>query len=187
MKKFFKITGITLVVLIVLAFLIPVVFKKQIQRLVKKEINKSINAKVDFSDVKLSLFKHFPKVAIVIEDLTIIGLNEFSEDTLLAAKKVDASAGLFNVLKGKDIKLYGLFFDSPRIHALMNADGNANWDIAKASSDTTGGVDTSASVFQLTLKKYEINNGYLLFEDKRANTYTELTELTHSGSGDLTA
>ena len=69
----------------------------------------------------------------------------------------------------------------------MNADGNANWDIAKASSDTTGGVDTSASVFQLTLKKYEINNGYLLFEDKRANTYTELTELTHSGSGDLTA
>jgi len=187
MKKFFKITGITLVVLIVLAFLIPVVFKKQIQRLVKKEINKSINAKVDFSDVKLSLFKHFPKVAIVIEDLTIIGLNEFSEDTLLAAKKVDASAGLFNVLKGKDIKLYGLFFDSPRIHALMNADGNANWDIAKASGDTTGGADTSASVFQLTLKKYEINNGYLLFEDKRANTYTELTELTHSGSGDLTA
>lgn len=187
MKKFFKITGITLVVLIVLAFLIPVVFKKQIQRLVKKEINKSINAKVDFSDVKLSLFKHFPKVAIVIEDLTIIGLNEFSGDTLLAAKKVDASAGLFNVLKGKDIKLYGLFFDSPRIHALMNADGNANWDIAKASSDTTGGVDTSASAFQLTLKKYEINNGYLLFEDKQANTYTELTDLTHSGSGDLTA
>jgi len=187
MKKFFKITGITLVVLIVLAFLIPVVFKKQIQRLVKKEINKSINAKVDFSDVKLTLFKHFPKVAIVIEDLTIIGLNEFSEDTLLAAKKVDASVGLFNVLKGKDIKLYGLFFDSPRIHALMNADGNANWDIAKASGDTTGGADTSASVFQLTLKKYEINNGYLLFEDKQANTYTELTDLYHSGSGDLTA
>ncbi|MEO5948377.1 MAG: AsmA family protein, partial [Chitinophagaceae bacterium] len=187
MKKFFKITGITLVVLIVLAFIIPVVFKKQIQRLVKKEINKSINAKVDFSDVKLSIFKHFPKVAIVIEDLTIIGLNEFSADTLLTAKKVDASAGLFNVLKGKDIKLYGLFFESPRIHALMNADGKANWDIAKASSDTTGNTDTSASAFQLTLKKYEISDGYLLFKDDRANTYTELTELNHTGSGDLTA
>lgn len=187
MKKFFKITGITLVVLIVLAFLIPVVFKKQIQRLVKKEINKSINAKVDFSDVKLSLLKHFPRVTIVINDLSIVGLNEFSTDTLIAAKKVDASAGLFNVLKGKDIKLNGLYFDSPRIHALMNADGKANWDIAKASGDTTGGSDTSASAFQLTLKKYEINNGYLLFEDKQANTYTELTDLTHSGSGDLTA
>jgi hypothetical protein len=36
MKKTLRITGITLLVLIVLAFLIPVVFKKQILALVKK-------------------------------------------------------------------------------------------------------------------------------------------------------
>src|ERR1043165_7511205 len=70
MKKALKITGITLLTLLVLAFLIPVVFKKQIQRLVKKEINKNLVAKVDFSDVKLSLFRHFPRVGIVIKDLT---------------------------------------------------------------------------------------------------------------------
>lgn len=187
MKKFFKITGITVIILIVLAFLIPVVFKKQIQRLVKKEINKSINAKVDFSDVKLSLLKHFPKVTIVIKDLSIVGTNEFTADTLLSAKKVDASAGLFNVLKGKDIKLHGLYLNSPRIHALMNADGKANWDIAKSSSDNSPDNDTTASAFKMTLKHYEINNGYLLYKDERANTYTEFKDLDHSGSGDLTA
>ncbi len=187
MKKFLKITGITLVVLIALAFLIPVIFKKQIQTLVKKEINKSINAKVDFSDVKLSLLKHFPKVTIVIKDLSIVGLNEFSADTLIAAKKVDASAGLFNVLKGKDIKLHGLYFDSPRIHALVNAEGKANWDIAKASGDTTDNADTSASEFKMTLKKYEINNGYLVYKDEQANTFIEVEDLDHEGSGDLTA
>jgi hypothetical protein len=187
MKKFFKISGITLVVLIVLAFLIPVVFKKQIQSLVKKEINKSINAKVDFSDVKLSLLKHFPKVTIVITDLSIVGLNEFSADTLVAAKKVNASAGLFNVLKGKDIKLHGLYFDSPRIHALVNNEGKANWDIARAKGDTTNNADTSASEFKMTLKKYEINNGYLLYKDDLANTFIEAENLYHEGSGDLTA
>jgi hypothetical protein len=52
-KKFLKITGISIVTIILLLLLIPVVFKKQIQALVKREINKSINAVVDFKDVKL--------------------------------------------------------------------------------------------------------------------------------------
>jgi anionic cell wall polymer biosynthesis LytR-Cps2A-Psr (LCP) family protein len=55
LKKILKITGITLLVLIAAAFLIPIIFKKQITSLVKKEINKSLTAVVDFKDVSLSL------------------------------------------------------------------------------------------------------------------------------------
>ena len=186
MKKVLKITGITLIVLIALAFIIPVVFKKQIQALVKKEINKSINAKVEFSDVKLSLFRHFPRVGIIITDLSIVGINEFSDDTLIAAKKVDAAAGLFSVLKGKDIKVSGITIESPRIHALVTKEGKMNWDIAKAGTDTSN-TDTTASAFKMTLKKYEINNGYLEYKDDQANTYVEVQDFDHEGSGDLTA
>ena len=186
MKKVLKITGITLIVLIALAFIIPVVFKKQIQALVKKEINKSINAKVEFSDVKLSLFRHFPRVGIIITDLSIVGINEFSSDTLIAAKKVDAAAGLFSVLKGKDIKVSGITIESPRIHALVTKEGKMNWDIAKAGTDTSN-TDTTASAFKMTLKKYEINNGYLEYKDDQANTYVEVQDFDHEGSGDLTA
>ena len=187
MKKILKITGITLLVLIVLAFLIPVVFKKQIQALVKKEINKGLNAKVDFTDVSLSLIRHFPRVGIVIEDLSIVGLNEFAADTLISAKKVDASAGLFNVLKGKDIKISGVTLESPRIHALVNKEGKMNWDIAKESTDTSSNTDTSASEFKMTLKKYEIDNGYLLYRDEVANTFSEISQFNHTGRGDFTA
>ncbi|TMI61432.1 MAG: hypothetical protein E6H07_19555 [Bacteroidetes bacterium] len=187
MKKILKITGISLLVLIALAFLIPVIFKKQIQALVKKEINKSLNAKIDFSDVSLSLIRHFPKVAIVIEDLSIVGLNEFSADTLISAKKVNATAGLFNVLKGKDIKISDVSVKSPRIHALVNKQGKMNWDIAKESTDTTSNTDTSASAFKMTLKKYEIDNGYLLYRDEVANTFSEITQFDHKGRGDFTA
>ncbi len=186
MKKVLKITGFTLLVLIALAFIIPVVFKKQIQALVKKEINKSLNAKVDFSDVKLSLFRHFPKMGIVIEDFTIVGLNEFANDTLIAAKKIDAAAGLFSVLKGKDIKVSGITIESPRIHALVTKEGKMNWDIEKVSSDTNN-TDRLATAFKMTLKKYEINDGYLLYRDDQANTFIEAENLDHEGSGDLTA
>ncbi|MEO7924950.1 MAG: AsmA-like C-terminal region-containing protein [Chitinophagaceae bacterium] len=187
MKKTLKIIGISLATLLLIAFLIPVVFKKQIKALVKKEINKSIDAKVDFTDVKLSLFRNFPKVAIVVEDLTIVGINEFVNDTLIATKKLNASAGLFSVLRGKNIKISGISIDAPRIHALVNKEGKANWDIFRQKNDTTNDGDTSISEFKMSLKKYEINNGYLLFHDEKANTYTEWKDFDHEGSGNLAA
>ncbi len=187
MKKALKITGITLLVLLVLAFLIPVVFKKQIKALVKREINKSLTAKVDFSDVKLSLFRHFPKVGIVIKDLTIVGQDEFAADTLISVKRADASAGLFSVLRGKNIKVSGIQLQSPRIHALVTKEGKMNWDIARAKGDTTNNADTSTSEFKMSLKRYEINDGYLLLRDEKAGTFLELNDFDHEGSGDLTA
>ena len=136
-RKILKFTGITLVILIGLIFLIPIVFKKQITDLVKKEINKSLTAKVDFKDVSLSLFRHFPKISISLDDLTVIGTNEFAKDTLISAKSLDASVNLISAIKGKDIKVYGVYLESPRIHALVNKEGKANWDIAKEDTDTT--------------------------------------------------
>ena len=126
----------------------------QTMALVKKEINKQLNATVDFKDVKLSLLRHFPKATISIKGLTVVGKGEFAKDTLIAAAKLEATAGIFSVLKGKDIKVYGLYAYQPRIHLLMNAFGRANWDIAKPStSETTDKADTSASSFKMQLKK----------------------------------
>ncbi len=187
LKKILKIAGITLLTLILLAFIVPVVFKKQVQALVKKEINKQLKAKVDFTDAKLSLFRHFPRATITVKGLTIVGTGYFAKDTLIAANKMDITAGLFSVLKGKDIKVHGAYLLQPRIHLLVNQFGKTNWDIVRASTDTSGLKDTTAPDFKLTLKKYKITDGYLEYSDKKANTYTELNDLNHSGSGDITA
>lgn len=187
LKKILKITAITLLSLVLVAFIVPVVFKKQVQALVKKEINKQLDATVDFKDVKLSLFRHFPKATISIKGLTIVGKDYYSKDTLIAADKIDITAGLFSVLKGKNIKVQDVYAQSPRIHLLVNQFGKANWDIAKASTDTSGSKDTSASNFILTLKKYKIRDGYLVYSDKQANSFIELYDLNHEGSGDFTA
>jgi uncharacterized protein involved in outer membrane biogenesis len=128
-KRILKITGITLLILVLAAFLIPVFFKKQITTLVKKEINKSLTAKVDFKDVSLSLFRHFPEISIALKDFTIVGANDFARDTLIATKSLNASVNLLSVIKGKNIKVYGVFLESPRIHALVNKKGKANWDM----------------------------------------------------------
>jgi len=186
MKKALKITALILVILMAIAFAIPIIFKKQIAELVKKEINKSLTAKVDFSDVSLSLFRHFPKVSITLDDLSVIGTNEFAKDTLIAASSVDASVNLLSVIKGKDIKVSGVFLQSPRIHALVNKEGKANWDIAKEDTASTPSSDTSASAFKMTLQKYEIKDGYIFYKDETGNMSAEISGLDHEGSGDFT-
>ena len=185
MKKVLKISGITLLALVVILFITPFIFKSKILNLVKEEINKSVNAKVEFKDLSLSLFRHFPKLTVELEDMSVVGINEFSKDTLISARKLNASVNLISMVRGKDIKVYGIYLESPRIHALVNKDGTANWDIAK--EDTATKISpASESAFKLNLQKYEITDGYILYRDESSNMSAEIVKLDHNGSGDFT-
>jgi len=70
LRKFLKILLVVIVVLVVAAFAIPYFFKDKIMAIVKTELNKQLNAKVDFKDVDLSLFRHFPRLAVGLERIT---------------------------------------------------------------------------------------------------------------------
>ena len=185
MRKALKYTGISLLVFILLLFFIPIVFKSKIVSLVKTEINKNIEATVNFKDVSLSVFRHFPKLSIALEDISIIGLHEFKKDTLLSASTLDASVNILSVIKGNDMKVYGVYLQSPRIHALVNKDGRANWEITKG--DTTGGLSSGeSSAFKMNLEQYEIKDGYIVYDDQQAGMRAEIASLDHEGSGNFT-
>src|SRR5215211_725569 len=155
--KLLKFTGIALLILLILAFMIPILFKNKILQVVKTEINKNVEARVEFKDLSLSLFRHFPKVTLGLEDVSVTGLREFARDTLISASTLEATVNIMSLIRGKDMTIYGVFLESPRIHALVNKDGKANWDIAKADTSATAATDT-ASAFSLNLKKYAIHN-----------------------------
>ncbi len=185
LKKILKIAGIILIVLIGLAFAIPVLFKKKITNIVKQEINKNLTAKVDFSDVNISLFRHFPKVSVALNDLSVTGTGVFTGDTLVSAPTIDASVNLISFIKGSDMKIYSVDLQSPRMHLLVNKDGQANWDITKPSAPDT---DTSSgSAFTIDLEKYSVENAYIYYDDATANMSAEIEGLNHSGSGNMTA
>jgi uncharacterized protein involved in outer membrane biogenesis len=187
LKKVLKISGISLLTLLALAFIIPIVFKKQITNLVKKEINKALTAKVDFKDASLSLFRHFPRVAISVSNISIVGNQTFTGDTLLSAKSIDVSANLISIIKGENIKVGGVYIESPRIFAKVNKEGQPNWDIVRSDGDTTNlnAADTASSPFSLQLKEYTISNGYIKYSDDAGGMYAEIAGLDHKGSGDF--
>ena len=185
MKKVLKITGIILLVLIVVVFALPFMFKGKIMSIAKTQINKNINAQVDFKDIDISLFRHFPRLAVGLENLQVIGAGDFSKDTLIAAKQIDVALNLMSLFGGSEMTIYSVTIDEPRIHAIVDKDGKANWDIAKP--DTTASDATEPGAFNLSLKKYSINNGYISYIDVPGDMSSEIFDLDHSGSGDFTA
>src|SRR5215216_1392317 len=128
MKKLLKYSGYALLTLLVLAFLLPILFKGKIVALVKKEINSNLTAVVDFKDVDISFFRRFPRVSVKLENVSVVGKDEFVKDTLLASKTIDVAVNLFSFFKDEK-QIYRVDFESPRIHALVNKQGKANWDI----------------------------------------------------------
>jgi hypothetical protein len=188
LKKIAKITGISLAVLIVILFVAPFIFKGKIIAIAKEQINKNINAKVDFKDLNLSFFRHFPRVSVALEELQVVGADEFAKDTLISTKEIDVAVNLFSVIGGKNMKIYSVIIDQPRIHALVTKEGKANWDIAKPDTATTASTDTAASSpFQMNLQHYAIKNAYVKYDDASTGMSSELVNLTHEGSGDFTS
>jgi hypothetical protein len=186
LKKVLKITALILFLLIGFLFAAPYLFKSQIVAFAKKEINKSLNAKVDFKGVDISFFRHFPKVAVALDELQVIGINEFAEDTLISAKRIDAAVNIMSVIKGENMTIYSVAINEPRIHALVTKEGKANWDIVKPDSTATD-VATEEKPFQMQLQKYSISNGYIKYDDKSSDMSAELTNLNHEGSGDFSS
>jgi uncharacterized protein involved in outer membrane biogenesis len=186
LKKILKITALVLFLLIGFAFAAPFLFKGKILSMVKQKMNENLNARADFKDVDISFFRQFPKVSVSIEGLQIVGVGEFEADTLIAAKSIDVALNLMSVIKGADFKIYAINITEPRIHAIVNKDGKANWDIAKKdTAQATSTTDTGS--FKMNLQHYAIKNAYVWYDDASSKMSTEIINLNHEGSGDFTS
>ncbi|UYQ91551.1 hypothetical protein MKQ68_15780 [Chitinophaga horti] len=189
LKKIFKWTGITFVVLIALLIAIPYLFKGKIMAKVKEELNKQLNAKVDFEDVDISLIRRFPRLAVALVDFHVTGLAPFEGDTLIAVHRVEAAMDLMSAIKGDNIKVYSVLVKNPRIHAIVNPDGRVNWDIMKPDTTTATEpekTDTASGEFALSLQQYAIEDAYITYADRQGNMTLQIDDLDHSGKGDFT-
>ncbi|MFY0254911.1 AsmA-like C-terminal region-containing protein [Chitinophaga sp. 30R24] len=186
LKKILKIVGITILVLVLTAVAIPYFFKDKIIAKIKTELNKHLTAHVDFKTVDISLFRHFPRLAVGLEDLQITGTGNFATDTLLSVKQIDVALNLMSVIKGDKMDIYHISLSQPRIHAIISQDGSANWNILQPDTVAAQPADTAKSSFALSLQQYRIDDAWIHYEDRQGNMEMLITGLTHQGQGDFT-
>lgn len=189
MKKFFKILFITIGVIFLLLIIAPIIFKRPIERIVKEQINNTVNATVDYKSFKLSFIRGFPNIYMALEGLTIVGKDEFQKDTLLAFKSFSVKVDLISAIKMKNIKVKSVLLDNPRINAIVLKNGKANWDIMKPSADTAKVAEQPSKPvdFGANLKKFEIRNAFIKYHDDTSKMSAEIKNLNFLLSGNFSA
>jgi len=185
MKKAIKIIAITLVVLLLALLAIPFIFKDKILAKVKSEINNNINAKVDFKNFDITIFSSFPNLTLKLEQLSVVGMNEFAGDTLAGIGSTEVTVDVMSVIKGSQIEIIAIGLKDARMQFLVLKDGKANWDIAKASTDTAAATG-EPSQFKVGLKRYSITNGWMLYDDQSLGFNMLIAAFDLGGNGDFT-
>ena len=135
--------GIVLLVLVLL-FTIPILFKKQIKTKVEQVINESVNATVKFEDYKLGFFKDFPNLSFSLKEVSVVGIEKFENDTLAGFKSFDLVFNLTSLFGKTGYEVKSIVVDKAVVNAIVKKEGTANWDVMKDTT-TTPPAETTTS------------------------------------------
>jgi hypothetical protein len=185
-KKIFISLGLFVFVIIGFAFSVPFLFKDKITVKIKETINKKLNAKVNFNEFDLSIISSFPDLRVNINDMMIIGVDSFKNDTLLHVKSLALDLNLTSVFKGESYQINDVKLDKANIYAKVLPSGEVNWDIIKADTLQIQTMDTTQFSFKASLKSYSLTNSRIIYDDLSLHFLMDLDSLNHSGTGDFT-
>ena len=186
MKKILFGIAITLVLLLVALVTLPYFFKDEIIAQVKAAANESLTAKVEFKDVDVSVFRHFPKLSVGLEGLDVTnGPGPFEGVKLVQCPRLDVTVDLWSAIFGDNVVVNGLFFEQPDIRVYALSNGDANYDITKP--EPAGATTASSESSPVKLERYGISDGKILYDDRGLDMKLEMAGLNHTGSGEFTS
>ncbi|MBK8877751.1 MAG: hypothetical protein IPN74_04155 [Haliscomenobacter sp.] len=173
------------------AIALPFVFKDQLLERSKRMINETLNAKVAFGEVSLSIFRDFPNVSMRLKDLSVTGIGLFEGIPLVEGEYLDISIDLRSVLNSKmPIKVNAVHMEKPKVRVLVTEDGVANYNIVKPEEELEE-IDSleilSPYEALATLDEITIRGGSMVYDDASLNMAMEINGLDHKSKGDVSA
>ncbi|WP_421801155.1 AsmA-like C-terminal region-containing protein [Flagellimonas sp.] len=187
-KKVLKITGITLLILLAIIIAVPLFLQGKIEEIIKNKVNNSINATLDFEDANLSLLKSFPNANVELTKLSLVNKAPFEGDTLFVSSEIELAMSIKELFKSADepIVIKTLNIDGAKLHIKADAEGNANYDIAKEEEESPSATsEEPRDNFTLNMDSYAITNSEIIYDDLGSGMKLEVSEMNHSGTGDL--
>ena len=204
LKKILKITGISVGSLVgfifILLLVIPFFVKEKAGDIVKMVAKEYVSVNVDFSDLDISLIRHFPNASISIDDLNITGSAPFDNETLVSANRIEVVVNMMSIFSEDGYEVKHIILDTPNVNAIVNSNGITNWDIMKNSGDVEEIEDieeipeevdveieeeTENSPFKLQLKKFSIENANIAYNDSASNMNFKIVNLNLSLAGNM--
>jgi hypothetical protein len=178
--------GGAIALLLLLLLIVPLLFKDTIAARVKTAVNQNVNARVDWRDVGLTFFRHFPNLTLTLDDLTTVGVAKFQGDTLASVRHLrvvlDLGSVLGNVMGGRPVVIRAIELDQPRLRLIALEDGTANWDITKPSPPP---AETASKPMAISLRRLAISDAAVLFDNRKAKLKATVSGYDQTLSGDF--
>lgn len=195
MTKLVKNILIGLVALLAVLIVAPSLLSGKVAQIVKTEANALLQAKLDFEKLGISLLRHFPNASLDLKGLTLVGVERFEGDTIVAAERISAVVSPLSLLTGDGIVIKKVLLDEPAIHARKEADGAVNWDVMKPTeeseavveAETTPDEEGAPSSFKLAVKDFRITDAVIRYEDDSTKMAFSTRPLNLRLKGDLSA
>ncbi|WP_163408828.1 AsmA family protein [Flavobacterium ajazii] len=178
-----KYLGITFVVIIGLLFLTPVIFADKIKEQIKKTANEKLSAELNYSDVSLSFFHHFPSLTLTLNDLNLNGSAPYAKEKFITAKEVSFGINVASLIFSKAVKIDQIYLSDSFINVKVNTNGEANYNIYKSSSNQEKSKDSTETA--LKLERIEIINSKIIYDDKSTKVHFNALGFNYLGKGDL--
>ncbi|MCC9018310.1 AsmA-like C-terminal region-containing protein [Flavobacterium lipolyticum] len=178
-----KYLGITFVVIIGLLFLTPIIFEDQIKEQIKKTANEKLSAELNYSDVSVSFFQHFPSLTLTLSDLHLNGSAPYTKEKFITAKEVSFGINVASLVFSKEVKIDQIYLSDSFINVKVNEEGEANYNIYKSNSQAEAPKDSTETA--LKLERIEILNSKIVYDDKSTKIHFDAFGFDYLGKGDL--
>lgn len=185
MKKTFKVIGIVFALIILVLIAAPFIFKGSLEKMLNRAINENLNATVSWEKLDLSLLRSFPDASLRVKNFSVINKTPFEGDTLASGKSLSLDIGIMQLFKSEDLKIDAISIDGAFLNIKVDSLENANYDILLSDDDASEPETSSEENFAMELNTYKINNSSISYSDAIQKTHFVLTDVQHSGKGDL--
>ena len=178
--------GALAAVLLVALVVLPLLFRDRIAARLKSELASSVNARLAWGGVGLSVLRDFPNVTLSVDRLSVVGVKPFEGDTLVAMREarlvLDVGSVIRYLRSGDRIIVREIALRQPDVRLRVLADGTASWDIARQRNDA---ATTPSRAVGVTLRDFRISDGRLTLDDEQSHLVASVHGLEESLRGDF--
>ncbi|MBD8081524.1 AsmA-like C-terminal region-containing protein [Chryseobacterium caseinilyticum] len=182
--KIFKWTGIAIVTILFLMFIIPILFPGTISQQVKLFANKHLAGELDYKKTHLTFFRHFPSLTVSVDEFLLKGSKPFAKDTLLAAKEVAVGINLKNLIFDGEVKIDEIYVTDAVANVFVNTKGEANYNVY-VSKPSDKPKDTAKGGASIKLDLIRLKNWNIKYHDLSARVLVDAKGLNYTGKGGL--
>jgi hypothetical protein len=181
MKKIIIIPILLIVIILAALLILPYAFKGKISDLALQKANESVNATIKFDKYSLSLLRTFPDFNASFSGVSVIGIDNFEGDTLLALGSLNARIDIKSVFNSETLLIKSIEIEDALLQLIEKENQQYNWSIEKSNTnknevakkqDTTEKKNekTPKAPLKLLLQKITLSNFDFIY-NSRAHSY----------------